>query len=267
MSHRSLINSQEKLSSTTTQFETQRAWTTLLQGARMTELVGARNDVDSGPESGMRRVEDSEVSTTFSCQGTGNFTFASVLKAAWASVQARNRGVNDVVFGHVVSTRPLVGSSTDGLIGPCLEFIPVRVRLAEVGKPADSDATRELLESVQNQHIEGMPHHRYGYRNIVRKCTPWGSSTRMPTFVQHHSQAESPAELILQDGQAATARTRARPYGLCDLWVVTAALGGGDVNVTLSYSSCVFEADMVRMLMHELVTEIHRLCFLHGRGG
>ncbi|KAI1323795.1 acetyl-CoA synthetase-like protein [Xylariaceae sp. FL0255] len=256
-----------ELSSTTTDFETQRAWTTLLQGARMTELVGARNAIDGGPKSGMRRVEDSEVSTTFSCQGTGNFTFASVLKAAWASVLARNRGVNDVVFGHVVSTRPLVGSSTDGLIGPCLEFIPIRVRLAEVGKLADGDAARELLESVQNQHIEGMPHHRYGYRNIVRKCTLWGSSTRMPTFVQHRSQEESPAELIFQDGQVATVQTRARPYGLCDLWVVTAALGGGDVKVTLSYSSCVFEADMVRMLMHELVTEIHRLCFLHGRAG
>lgn len=242
--------------------DAQQFWKTLLRESNMTSFTATSNKRDKA-ESNTRNIEDSEVSTRFRCPSTGSssgFTFASLLKAAWASVLARNSGTNDVVFGHVVSTRGLVSSSTDGLVGPCLEFIPVRVKVAEHNRNAN--AARSLLEGVQSQHIEGLPHHGYGFRNIVRECTDWPSSTRMHTFVQHRGLEEAPVQLVLQDGMAATVNVEARTFGLCDLWVVTTSLEGGEVDVTMSYCGHVFNEDMVRMLLHELVAEIHRLRFL-----
>lgn len=242
--------------------DTQQFWATLLRGSKMTgftAISGGHNMV----ESATRNIEDSEVSTRFRCPSTGSasgFTFASLLKAAWASVLARNSGISDVVFGHVVSTRGLVSSSTEGLVGPCLEFIPVRVKVKEHNQ--NTKVARNLLERVQSQHIEGMPHHGYGFRNIVRECTEWPSSTRMHTFVQHRGLEEAPVELVLQDDVAATVNVEARTFGLCDLWVVTTSLGGGEVDATMSYCGHVFNEDMIRMLLHELVAEIHRLRFL-----
>lgn len=242
--------------------DTRQFWTTLLRGSKMTDLT-AINDRHNKAESNTRNIEDSEVSTRFpypSTSSSSGFTFASLLKAAWAAVLARNSGTSDVVFGHVVSTRGLASSSTEGLVGPCLEFIPVRVKVKEHNE--NTNVARNLLERVQSQHIEGMPHHGYGFQNIVRECTEWPSSTRMHTFVQHRALEEAPVELVLQDDVAATVKVEARTFGLCDLWVVTTSLGGGEVDVTMSYCGHVFNEDMIRMLLHELVAEIHRLRFL-----
>ncbi|KAI1114796.1 acetyl-CoA synthetase-like protein [Nemania sp. NC0429] len=242
--------------------DTQQFWRTLLRGSKMTDLTAISNR-HKKVRSKTRNIEDSEVSTRFRCPSSGNssgFTFASLLKAAWAAVLARNSGTSDVVFGHVVSTRSLVNSSTEGLVGPCLEFVPVRVMVEE--HKGNASAARNLLERVQSQQIEGMPHHGYGFRNIVRQCTDWPSSTRMHTFVQHRGLEEAPVELVLQDGVAATVDVEARTFGLCDLWVVTTSLGGGEVDVTMSYCGHVFNEDMVRMLLHELVAEIHGLRYL-----
>ncbi|KAI3323648.1 acetyl-CoA synthetase-like protein [Xylariaceae sp. AK1471] len=255
-----------ELSSTTSRIESHKMWTTLLQGSMMTELR-AENALANNIATEVRSIEDSEVSTKFHLPRSGRpsgFTFASLLKAAWALVLERKSGTDDVVFGHVVSTRPLIRSSIDGLVGPCLEFVPVRVKVAKEPRTNDSVAARDLLEQVQNQYIEGMPHYGFGFPSIVRECTQWPISTRMPTFVQHRSLDESPAELVLGENMVARAQTQARTFGLCDLWVVTTALDGDEIDVTLSYSSRVFQDDRVRMLMHALVAELFRLVFLLG---
>ncbi|KAI1432075.1 acetyl-CoA synthetase-like protein [Xylaria sp. CBS 124048] len=245
--------------SSMTKSETRQFWTTLLRDCSMTSLecISGRHNKAS---SASRNIEDSEVTTRLRCPSKGSssgFTFASLLKAAWASVLARHSNTDSVVFGHVVSTRGLVSSSTDGLVGPCLEFIPVRVNVEE--RKLEAGAARNLLERVQSQHIEGMPHHGYGFLNIVRECTNWPSSTRMYTFVQHRNLEEAPVQLVLQENAAATVDVKARTFGLCDLWVVTTSLGRDEVDVTMSYCSNIFKEDMVRMLLHELVAEIHRL--------
>ncbi len=240
----------------------------------MTDVATTGNKVN-GATATPRNIEDSDVTTRMRFPTNGStygFTFASILKTAWALVLARNTGVDDVVFGHVVTTRGLARTSAEGLVGPCMEFVPVRVNLREdrnrahvngnlEGEQAPTKAaeTWDLLEQVQNQHIEGMPHHAYGFPNIVRECTKWPPSTRMNTFVQHQNVEELPPEIVLQDGLAARAHVEARLFGSCDLWVVTTPIAADEVNVTMSYCGRVFSEDKIYMLLHALVAEMHRL--------
>ena len=179
---------------------------------------------------------------------------------------ARNSSSDDVVFGHVVTTRGLVCSSTEGLVGPCMGFIPVRVNINEGRGVAsvnddveeqkdlgEAVEARDLLQRVQAQHLEGMPYHAHGFPNIVRECTKWPLSTRMATFVQHQNVEETPPTLLFQDGLAARAHVEARPFGSCDLSVVTTPFGAEEVDVVMNYCGYVMREDQVRMLLHALV--------------
>ncbi|KAB8275020.1 hypothetical protein BDV30DRAFT_237045 [Aspergillus minisclerotigenes] len=247
--------------------ESQQFWKRLLQGSKMTDIV-TRSDKSNNIGAPFKNTEDSEASVRIRCPGndsTFGFTFASLLKAAWALVLARNSGTDDVVFGHVVTTRGLVCSSTENMVGPCLEFIPVRVNVSKEGLGKGSGGAamaRKLLELVHNQHLDGMPHHAYGFPNIVCNCTEWSSSTRFNTFVQHRSSEERSPEIMLQDGLTAYAMVKARLFGACDLWIVTTPLGGDEIDIAMTYCKDVMREDRVRMLLHELVAELHHLRLL-----
>lgn len=110
-------------------------------------------------------------------------TLASLIKASWAFVLAQFSGESDIVFGHVVSGRNLPLEGIDQIVGPCVNIIPVRVRLA-------SSTVLGLLRLVQNQHLESIPYETMGFQRIVEQCTEWPRWTRFGSVVQHQNLKE-----------------------------------------------------------------------------
>ncbi|KAH8655379.1 hypothetical protein BX600DRAFT_439893 [Xylariales sp. PMI_506] len=263
----------------TTEFESQRFWTKLLRGSRMThlEMRPPANTNSSGsmnPRGGLLRKAASIKTHCVAQFAHTGFTFATLLKAAWGAVLARTCGLDDVVFGHVVTTRGLVATqklSDDGMIGPCIELVPVRICLAEWNRVASSrDGVRALLEQVQGQHIDGMAHHGYGMHDIVDKCTDWSlsspSSSHSPirqfgSVVQHQNLEQQPSEIAsLNEDFKAAVSADGRPFHVADIWVLSIPCEGTEeVEIKMGYDENVIHEDMVQMLMYNLVAEMHRL--------
>jgi amino acid adenylation domain-containing protein len=112
-----------------------------------------------------------------------DFTFAVLLKAAWAAVLMTHSTTTDIVFGTVISGRNLPDARAENAVGPCLNLIPVRVNL-------DNDKHHtavDLLRFVQEQQISNMRYETLGFRKIMRECTAWPSWTHFGSIVQHQN--------------------------------------------------------------------------------
>ncbi|ORY07645.1 nonribosomal peptide synthetase-like protein [Clohesyomyces aquaticus] len=100
-------------------------------------------------------------------QRSKDITIATLPTAAWALCLARRLSTADIVFGEVVSGRNLDIPSADKIIGPCWQYIPVRIKFQP------SWTYLDLLDAVQDQHVASSPHEGIGLSEIIEKCTDW----------------------------------------------------------------------------------------------
>jgi amino acid adenylation domain-containing protein len=153
-------------------------WQDYLQGAQITSLT----DMPS-------RHPDYSLGTTI-WENTNlqpppeppkGFTMATVVKAAWALVLAQERGARDLTFGQTVNGRSSPLQDMDKILGCCLNFIPVRVKI----QPGWT--VSNLLEHIQTQYRQTVAHDDIGFKTIVDKCTDWAQGTLLDTIVQHQN--------------------------------------------------------------------------------
>jgi aryl carrier-like protein len=101
---------------------------------------------------------------------TRDITVATYPSAAWALTLARILGTSDVVFGEVASGRSVdVPGIPDAnaIAGPCWQYVPTRVRFADIRSGHD------LLAALQHQHMVTSSHDCMGLDEIVQHCTDW----------------------------------------------------------------------------------------------
>ncbi|KAL6714216.1 hypothetical protein ACLMJK_008711 [Lecanora helva] len=153
-------------------------WKELLRGSSNTSLV--RHDQPS--------YDVSEVTTTtlkktvkVPALKSKNLTPATILKAAWTLTLAQMSGKSDVVFGNLIGGRNILVDGVEDIVGPCVNIIPVRIRLEPKMKALD------LLRQVQNQQVEGMSHECLGFREIIHHCTDWPEWSHFSSIVQHQN--------------------------------------------------------------------------------
>lgn len=106
-------------------------------------------------------------------------TSATVVKAAWALVLAELAATLDVVYGHMVSGRNLPLDGVEAVIGPCLNIVPIRANINNMS------TTLDLLQTIQQQQTDTIPHESMGFHQIIDKCTDWPSGARFSSVFQY----------------------------------------------------------------------------------
>ncbi|KAH7330545.1 nonribosomal peptide synthetase [Rhexocercosporidium sp. MPI-PUGE-AT-0058] len=153
-----------------------------------------RSNSPPPPSSGLLPAEVAESSSGRTRKR--KFSPDDVLKTAWALALAIVSRKSDVVFGHTVAGRRGVsvgGGGADSILGPCVNSIPVRVRLDGGGDDHDhgnddgdgsvEDAgrtrretravtLRELLVEVSEQGMRSLPFESTGLDEIVESYAP-----------------------------------------------------------------------------------------------
>jgi amino acid adenylation domain-containing protein/non-ribosomal peptide synthase protein (TIGR01720 family) len=79
-------------------------------------------------------------------------TLGVVVQAAWAVVLAHHADTDDVLFGAAVSGRPPELAGIDALVGPCVNNVPIRVRVPR------GQAQGAWLARLQRDNAERTPH-------------------------------------------------------------------------------------------------------------
>jgi amino acid adenylation domain-containing protein len=155
-------------------------WRELLEGSSMTYMVPPdqciRTTDRSRSELLVTAVSDIPLPTT-----KGGITMASVAKAAWALCLASQTRSDDLVFAQLVRIRHLPMEGIERTVGPCLNYIPVRVSL----KPEWTGM--DLLRWVQRQHVRTMTSDTADWDEIVQKSTSWPRDTELGSAVHYLS--------------------------------------------------------------------------------
>jgi aryl carrier-like protein len=202
-----------------------RHWSDLLKGSRMTQVVrrkGTSMFQNVGAFTEIHRKI--EISPT----ALGNVTIATVMQAAWALTLAKLSAQSDVIFGLTISGRNATVPGIENTVGPCVNVIPVRVKLNENWTGVD------LFRYLQDQQISNMPFESLGFREIIKQCTDWPAWTYFTTSVFHQN--------VDYQGTLELDNTTYRMGGvgvndnLADLTMVSRPNGDRGLDVTLGYS-------------------------------
>jgi non-ribosomal peptide synthase protein (TIGR01720 family) len=137
--------------------ETEQFWRTVLQGVTEPTPLTAEGAVPPSRE-GERRLEWSSMVDAPVVERLGQLTRQlqitpnTLIQAAWALVLSRLSGRSDVVFGAAFSGRPTDLPGAEGIVGPFVNSLPVRVNV-------DARLTvREYLQQLHTGLLQLNPH-------------------------------------------------------------------------------------------------------------
>ncbi|POS71211.1 nonribosomal peptide synthetase [Diaporthe helianthi] len=191
---------------TKTTHEAYQVWKDILYDAEMTRLDGQilrrgdgvdrKKEDEESVQGGLSVVTVTAMTETAPLVAPAGFTMATLVKLAWALTLSRlflpkqpnekgPEGGRSVVFGQVIHGRSLSLPYEDRIVGPCLNIIPVRVRLPPTTPNLDDPAsTRVLLEQIQSQHVATLPVENLSLSTITKHCTQWAPGTQFGSFVR-----------------------------------------------------------------------------------
>lgn len=156
-------------------------WRNILQGSSMSVLSPDSPSCDGHSLPGRTKV--SMVIPIVKAREC--ITAATIIYASWAHVLSALTGSTDVVFGHLVSVRNSVDASYNNVIGPCINYVPVRATVQE-------NEPRRLLSELQDQYIQSLQHQALGLSKIVYHCTDWPVNTVYGSTVHYQNIEEEP---------------------------------------------------------------------------
>ena len=123
----------------------------------------------------------------------GGMSFAIVMKTAWSLVLSHLSHSTDIIFGSVVSGRNAPFDGASEVFGPCLNILPVRLRI-------DSHQSfLDLLKHVHEQQVAMIPYESTPFEQFARQAA-WPAGTRFGSVVQHQN---IPRTSVAQEGGVA----------------------------------------------------------------
>ncbi|WP_344982323.1 non-ribosomal peptide synthetase, partial [Streptosporangium fragile] len=161
-------------------------------------------------------------------------TVNTLLQGVWAILLSTLTGRDDVVFGAIVSGRPPELPGVERMVGLFINTVPVRVRL----RPAEP--VGELLERLQDEQAELLPHHHLGLTEIHR-----GTLFDTVTVLENYPFDPSAADTALGD-------VRLTGFGSADAHhypLALAAVPGDRLTLRLDHRPDLFTAAQARRLL------------------
>ncbi|KAK5994218.1 Nonribosomal peptide synthase chyA [Cladobotryum mycophilum] len=237
---------------------TYNVWKEALEGAPMTTLrhkflTNWDNPVEKeNPKIGTDLDQPSVVmaiAETLPISPPPGITLATLVKLAWAITLSRlftsnekeeneaKQGLTDVVFGQVIHGRGLGIAHEDRIVGPCINIIPVRVRLPPGSKKFD------LLGQVQQQHIQTMPVENLGLGEIAQNCTSWVPGTKFGSFVRFQNFSNNDESSCSFDGQAFETNLYSLPNRPSPTANVLVVPHGATLTITMTISNQVLDME------------------------
>ncbi|KAM3448005.1 hypothetical protein MY3296_008211 [Beauveria thailandica] len=157
-----------------------------------------------------------------------DFTFSTVLSAAWACVLAKRSQIDDVVLGILTHGRDQAVS--EGVCGPCVNVVPLRVTLE------DDWRVQDLLAAVHAQRVASIPFTQLGSREIVRSCTDWSQNVYYGTVIRHNSYSSSAAPIDIDNVEVH----------------IIAVSSNDNIDVEICFAANVVPADVAHQLAADL---------------
>ena len=175
------------------------------------------------------------------------FTLATLIRAAWALVASQHSGNDDVVFGETLTGRDIPLRGVEGIVGPLIATVPVRVRVARAGSVGG------YLQGVQSAALARTPFQHMGMQNIRRVSRDAQYACEAPTglVIQPEMELGEVAEgLGFEMGDVVREAIHFNPYPL----MLAAGIQKGGFRVCASFDGSLVGVVQMGRILAQLET-------------
>lgn len=172
---------------------------------------------------------------------------AVLVSVAWALVLAELFEEKEVVYGHVVAGRSTDLVGIESIVGPCINIIPVKVKL-QTGRKI-----MEVFDSMAAQLVSSGPFEGLDWNDLVDNCTNWPRGTQFGSVV-HHRNIDFKPQIGLEGEQIQLDwfESHNRPA-----WTgVTAHAEGSDLRIHFFANPVSMNDKAADMLLDKLISNI-----------
>ncbi|KAJ6446710.1 AMP-binding domain-containing protein [Purpureocillium lavendulum] len=209
------------------------------------------------PRTGNLAQPDHQMAVTISEVewGSGDFTAATILRAAWAVAIANGAGSGDAAFGATVTGRQAPIPGIELMAGPTIATVPIRVVV-------DWDLSfSHLLEKVQRQAADMIPFEQTGLQNISKMSeqAALGCDFQSLLVVQPAVQGGSDiAERCLLSEVSDPSETHWQDFSTYPI-VVECQLEADGVMLRIAYDSSMISEEQMKHVVRNFESSISQL--------
>ncbi|KAJ9151328.1 Nonribosomal peptide synthetase 4 [Pleurostoma richardsiae] len=169
------------------------------------------------------------------------FTSATLIRGAWVLVASQYTGSDDVVFGETLTGRDIPLPGVEGIVGPLIATVPIRVRIDRTSSVAS------YLQTIQQGILARTPYQHMGMQNIRKVSRDAQHACEAGTGLVIQPEPEYVGgELGFDQGDVLRESIHFNPYPL----MLACGIRKGGFRVCASFDSSLVEvAQMERILV------------------
>lgn len=177
-----------------------------------------------------------------------SFTVATLIRGAWALVASQYTGNDDVVFGETLMGRDIPIPGVEGIVGPMIATLPVRIRI-------NREMTVEsYLRTVQQSMLARTPYQHMGMQNIRKVSSDAQYACEASTGLVIQPEPEySGSELGFEPGDVVQEALHFNPYPL----MLACGVQNSGFRICANFDSGLIETEQMRRILAQL----EKVCF------
>ncbi|KAL4920172.1 hypothetical protein BDW62DRAFT_177794 [Aspergillus aurantiobrunneus] len=183
--------------------------------------------------------------------GAGSsFTMATLIRAAWAIVASQYTGSDDVVFGETLMGRDIALPGVEGIIGPLIATVPVRVHVHR------TSSVQAYLQSVQKAMLSRTPYQHMGMQNIrkVSQDAQHACETGTGLVIQPDPEYAG-GELGFEVGDVVREALHFNPYPV----MLGCGIQKGGFRICASFDTSLVEVAQMKRILAQVETACSQL--------
>jgi Condensation domain len=171
-------------------------------------------------------------------------TLNTLAQAGWGILLSRHSGTSDVVFGSVMSVRPSTIPGIESMVGPLINTLPVRLRLAP------GDTVLALLKNLHRQQVETS---QYDYSSLIN-VLEWSGVPRGGALFDAMFAFENYPENPIRGRGGRFEMYLDRSVGRTNNALAVAVLPGLELSVVIGFNAARFDTVTVTHMLEDFRT-------------
>lgn len=178
------------------------------------------------------------------------FTLATVIRGAWALVASQYTASDDVVFGETLTGRDIPLPGVEGILGPLIATIPVRIRIDR------TKSIEDYLKAVQRVILIRTPYQHMGMQNIRKVSQDAQHACEAGTGLVIQLEPEyDGTDLGFNQGDVVREALHFNPYPL----MLACGISSKGFRVCASFDSSLIDVSQMERILKQLDTACSQL--------
>ncbi|KAJ5769535.1 hypothetical protein N7520_004094 [Penicillium odoratum] len=172
------------------------------------------------------------------------FTLATLIRGAWALVSSQYSGSDDVVFGETLTGRDISLPGVEGIVGPLIATVPVRIRINR------QTTIESFLQAVQSGVLARSPYQHMGMQNIRKVSRDAQHACEAPTglVIQPDPDSAAVGELGFALGDVVREALHFNPYPL----MIGCGIRKGGFRIRANFDSTLIQAPQMKRVLAQM---------------